>query len=123
MTQAVEGGVASSWKLPEYHEGKFPVTEIRINSDPRIASQISFIGDSRTILFSGQGFIKDQLIVEISVSLVNELGESSFTQVVIVYPSYVASIEEENSPLEDDKTISEEELVEQQFEDLYQLSD
>jgi len=109
--QAVEGGVASSWKLPEYHEGSLSVKEIRIDSDPRIASQISFIANSRTVLFSGQGFIKNKLIVEIRVSLVNELGEFPYTQVVIVYPSYAASTEEEISSIEDGKTISEEELV------------
>ena len=86
-----------------------PLTEIRVVPDSLIASQISFNSYSKTVLFSGERLIRERLVVEISVTLVNKLGEFPNRQVVIVYPSkdssQVPSIEEKNSPIGEEKVV------------------
>lgn len=69
------------WELPEIFDGNTRIDDVVVGIDPLIASYVTFNEQELTLEYSGEAFqdIEVQLKTQIDVTLVNFVGQTSYT--------------------------------------------
>ena len=115
-TAFVLSGTKSSWILPDINPGVVELAEVRLDADPLILQHLKYDSLANSIIYDGKaiGALTTLKLVNLDITLVNSIGENSYTQLVTVSPNLdplLPSEPEEGKDEEDAKaeTVSEEE--------------
>ena len=85
---SIISGTKLQWTLPNIDPGTGALTEVRFNADPLISEYLKYNSDTNVVVYDGRviNALTGPKFVRIGLSLVNNVGENLFTQLVTVLP-------------------------------------